>query len=306
MLSALSACSYFESDRIQNIGFLTDTEIDDNPWTKQGYEAMQKIGKDYDVDVFYEENMYDLHEVQQTVDRFVQNGVNLIYGHSNIYGEYFMTLAESYPDVHFVYVNGGESRENVTSLNFNSHAMGFFAGMLAGEMTENKNVGIIAAHAWQPEIEGFYEGVNYVDNTVEIELNYINDWNNVELALDNYDTMKEQGVDVYYPVGDSFSEEVIHQADQDHLYAIGYIMDQSGLAPDTVLTSTIQHIGALYEDVAEQFNKKELEGKIYTYDFKDGFITLGKFHSSVPRSVQREVEADIDGYIETGLLPNEY
>lgn len=267
---------------------------------------MQEIGDEYDVDVFYEENIETMHQVQQAVDQFVNDGVNLIYGHSNIYGEYFMSLAESYPDVHFVYVNGGESRENVTSLNFNAHAMGFFAGMVAGHMTNSNEIGIIAAYFWQPEIEGFFEGVNYVNKEAETKLEYINDWNNVDLALNNYNVMKDEGVDIFYPIGDAFSESIIKEAENDGLFAIGYMMDQMEVAPDAVLTSTIQQIGDLYKSAADDFNKQDLEGKIYTYDFRDGYISLGAFHSSVPRYVKMQVEEDIEEYIESGLLPNEY
>ncbi|WP_339282478.1 BMP family ABC transporter substrate-binding protein [Oceanobacillus sp. FSL K6-3682] len=302
----LPACSYFETGEIQNVGFITDAEIDNNPWAEQGYQAMQEIGDEYDVDVFYEENIETMHQVQQAVDQFVNDGVNLIYGHSNIYGEYFMPLAESYPDVHFVYVNGGESRENVTSLNFNAHAMGFFAGMVAGHMTNSNEIGIIAAYFWQPEIEGFFEGVNYVNKEAETKLEYINDWNNVDLALNNYNVMKDEGVDIFYPIGDAFSESIIKEAENDGLFAIGYMMDQMEVAPDAVLTSTIQQIGDLYKSAADDFNKQDLEGKIYTYDFRDGYISLGAFHSSVPRYVKMQVEEDIEEYIESGLLPNEY
>ncbi len=265
-----------------------------------------EIADEYDVDVYYEENVETMYQVQQAVEQFAYNGVNLIYGHSNIYGEYFMSLAESYPDVHFVYVNGGESRENVTSLNFNGHAMGFFAGMVAGNMTETNQIGVIAAHSWQPETEGFFEGVSYVNQEAEVKLNYLNDWNNVALAMDYYAAMKEQDVDIFYPIGDAFSESILREAEADHLFAIGYMMDQMETAPDAVLTSTIQHIGELYQSVAEEFNKQDLEGKIYTYDFKDGFITLGEFRDSVPSYVKMQVEEDIEEYINTGLLPNEY
>ncbi len=306
LICTLSACSYFETGQIQNVGFITDAEIDNNPWTEQGYNAMQEIGDTYDTDVYYEENIETMHQVQETVDEFVNNGVNLIYGHSNIYGEYFMSLAESYPDVHFVYVNGGESGENVTSLNFNAHAMGFFAGMVAGNMTESNEIGVISAYYWQPEVEGFFEGVNHVNQEAEIKLDYLNDWNNTELAMDNYTKMKEQNVDVFYPTGDAFSESILKAAEKDGLYAIGYLTDQREIAPDAVLTSTIQNIGDLYQLVADDFNKQDLEGKIYTYDFHDEFISLGAFHPSVPDDVKMQVENDIEAYIETGLLPNEY
>uniref|UniRef100_UPI00301B5D9C BMP family ABC transporter substrate-binding protein n=1 Tax=Oceanobacillus massiliensis TaxID=1465765 RepID=UPI00301B5D9C len=143
--------------------------------------------------------------------------VNLVYGHSSIYGSYFTEVAELYPDVHFVYFNGGSYADNVTSLNFNSHAMGFLGGMVAGKMTTSDLAGIIATYNWQPEIEGFYEGVKYQNPDAEILINYVNDWKDTETALQIYEEMKQKGVDIFYPIGDAYSNEVIQMAEEDGL-----------------------------------------------------------------------------------------
>ncbi|MFD1335691.1 BMP family ABC transporter substrate-binding protein [Oceanobacillus iheyensis] len=301
----LSACSYFESGNIQNVGFLVETDIDENPWTQTGYEGMQQIEDKYQVDVMYKENIQSMQDVRVAVDELAQDGVNLIFGHSNMYGEYFMELSDSYPDVHFVYMNGGEVKSNVTSLNFDGHAMGFFAGMVAGQMTMNNDVGIIAAHSWQPEIEGFYEGVKYISPTTEIELDYLNDWNNTELALKVYEEMEEEGVDVFYPIGNSFSEPIIKKAQEDNLYAIGYLTNQTELAPDTVLTSTLQHIDQLYLHITDLFDKSELQGEIYNFDFQDEFVGLGEFNETISDEFQEKIKSDIQRFKETGNLPNE-
>ncbi len=301
----LSGCAYFETGKIQNVGFLIDTSIDDSAWSEKGYIGLLEIEEEFDVQVYYEENVDTKAEINGAVAEFVQDGVNLIFGHSNMYGSYFMEIAELYPDVHFVYFNGGNYAENVTSLNFSSHAMGFFAGMAAGEMTATNSVGIIAAHLWQPEIEGFFEGVKYQNPQAVIEFNYINDWHNTDIAVSMYEDMRQKEVDVFYPIGDMFSESIIEMAEEDGLYAIGYISDQLELAPDTVLTSTIQHVDKLYEESAKQFDEANLEGAVMSFDFKDGYISLGQFNDEVPESFQNELEAHVENYMETGLLPHE-
>ena len=83
--------------------------------------------------------------------------------------------------------NGGYFDENITSLNFNSHAMGFFGGLVAIRMTKTNQVGIIAAYEWQAEIEGYYEGVKYQDPTTRVHVNFVNDWNNKDAALSVYE-----------------------------------------------------------------------------------------------------------------------
>ncbi|WP_087973313.1 BMP family ABC transporter substrate-binding protein [Oceanobacillus rekensis] len=303
-VSILSACTYIETGQIQNVGLLVDTSIDENAWNKKGYEGLLKIEEEFDVQVYYEENIDTKEEINNAVAEFVQDGVNLIYGHSNMYGSYFLEIAELYPDVQFVYFNGGKPAENVTSLNFDSHAMGFLSGVVAGEMTSSNQVGIIGAYSWQPEIEGFYEGVKYQNPAAEIDMSFITDWDDTETVATVYEDMEQAGVDVFYPIGD-FSEEVIKMAEKDGLYAIGYISDQMEVAPNTVLTSTIQHVDKLYESTAKLYNDYNLEGALLSFDFQDEVISLGEFNDRLPKAFQEEMTNHVKDYIETGLLPNE-
>ncbi|PAV29205.1 BMP family ABC transporter substrate-binding protein [Virgibacillus profundi] len=305
-LIIITGCSGLKSqDHIQNVGMLVDGTIESQAWNEKGYEGLQQIGEQYDVNVFYKENIVTEQEIESAVNEFVEDGVNLIFGHSSIYGNYFIDIAENYPDVHFVYFNGGYSDDNVTSLNFNAHAMGFFSGMIAAEMTDSNHVGMIAAFQWQPEIEGFFEGVKYQNPSAEVTVEFVNNWNDKETAADLYEKMRENNVDVIYPTGDSYSEEIIKRASEDGIYAIGYVANQSEIDENTVLTSTVQHVDKLYEITAEKFNEGELEGSILTFDFADEVISLGEFSPSIPESFQKFMEETVETYIETDLLPNE-
>ncbi|WP_449354080.1 BMP family ABC transporter substrate-binding protein [Virgibacillus natechei] len=306
VLMILSGCSSnFEGGKIQNVGMLVDSSIDNQAVAEKGYEGLQNIGEKYEVNVFYEENVTTEQETMEAVEAFVEDGVNLIFGHSNIYGAHFADIASTYPDVHFVYSNGGYVDDNVTSLNFDSHAMSFFAGMVAGKMTESDQIGMISAYEWQPEIEGFYEGVNYQNPSAEVRIEFNSDWNETNSASEIYDDMRDDGVDVFYPTGDAYSAGVIEQAEEDDLYAIGYGSDQSEIAKSTVLTSTVQHVDKLYELVAEEFNEDSLGGSIMTFDFEDELISLGEFSPDVPTYFQNEVKEAVEEYVNNDLLPNQ-
>ncbi|WP_443089745.1 BMP family ABC transporter substrate-binding protein [Virgibacillus sp. MG-45] len=291
---------------LEKVGMLVEGTIKEKSWDTKGYEGLQHIKDSFDVDVFYKENVKTEQDVLDAVDEFAHKGVNLIFGHSSSFGKYFVDISELYPDVHFVYFNGSYSSNNVTSFNFNGHVMGFFAGMVAGKMTLTDQVGIIAAYEWQPEVEGFYEGVKFQNPSANVLIDYVHDWNETEKAVDMYEEMKKKRADVFYPVGDAFSKKILELAANDYLYAIGYVMDQSNVDPDAVLTSTVQHVDMLYSLAAEKFNKSKLKGKVYSFDFKNNIISLSPFSRIVPESFQLTLNKAIDEYKETGLLPNQY
>lgn len=303
----LLSCTKEESYlHIQNVGMLMEDSVSDSIWNEKGYDGLLEIGQVYDVNVYTKEKVITKEDIIKAVDEFVYNGVNLIFGHSNHYGRFFVEIADDYPDVHFVYFNGGTFKKGVTSLNFNFHPSGFLSGMIAGKMTETNQVGVIAAYEWQTEIEGFYEGVKFQNPDTQVHVQFMNNWSDKEEALEIYHKMQQAGVDVFNPISDTFSTEIIEAAQEDKTYAFGYIEDESEKYPDTVLTSTIQHIEKLYLYTAEKFNKEELEPGILTFGLKDGTLALGKYSSDIPFAFQIQMNQYVNNYLETDLLPYEY
>lgn len=300
----LTSCGNHKGE-LQKVGLITDNQIEDLSWEKRGFAGLQQIEKKYGVDVFLEENIQSESEVGKAVDDMAHRGVNLIFGQSSNYGNYFINLAKEYPNVHFVYFNGTYTSKRVSSISFQSHAMSFFAGMIAAKMSESGHVGILAAYEWQDEIEGFFEGVKYQDSDAKVHINFIEQWSDPEKGKNIYEKMLADDVDVFYPTGDSFSADIIKQAHEDDVYAIGYLEDQAKIAPSTVLTSTIQEISSVYERIADQFNEGELSGGVIRYDFADEVVRLGEFNDDIPRSFQQKIEKLINDYKDSGVLPYE-
>lgn len=304
-LFTLSACGQpLKSGKLQKVGLLVPETVNDQVWGTKGYKGMLKIQSRFDVDVYYKEGMNTLAVVERAVTEFEHKGVNLIFGHGNEYAEYFNVLAKDFPDIHFVCFNGDAKEKNTTSLNFDAYAMGFFGGMVAAHMTKTNRVGIIAAYEWQPEIEGFFEGALYENKDVEVDIEYVWQWDDDVRALSILDQMIAENVDVIYPAGDGYNVPVIERIKENNLFAIGYISDQSDLGESTVLTSTIQHVDTLYELVADEFNKGKLKEGNLTFDFQDEVITLGKFSPLVDERFEKSINALIDTYKKNGKLPS--
>ncbi len=306
VISVLSGCAdTMGNGKIQKVGMLVEDTVHDQAWGQKGYKGLLKIKEELDVDVYFKERIQSKKAAHKAVQEFSQRGVNLVFGHGSLFGQYFNDIQEAYPDIHFVYFNGNVKGDNITSLNFSGHAMGFFGGMVAGGFTKTNNVGIIAAYEWQPEVEGFYEGVKHQNPDVNVKIQYVRSWENNTRAKQVYSRMKSQNVDVFYPAGGGFSVPLIQQIKEDGLHTIGYVTDQSELGPNTILTSTIQHVDRLYVMTAKQFNNDELKEGILTFDFQDGVITLGKFSPNVPEQLVETVKSAVQHYKKNGQLPNE-
>ncbi|MCA0969600.1 BMP family ABC transporter substrate-binding protein [Halobacillus litoralis] len=302
----LPACSPLSSSgKDLKVGMLVESTISDQAWGQKGYKGMQAIQEEFGVDTFYKEGIQTYRQSAEAVEELVNKGVNVIIGHSNLYGKHFRQLHTNYPDVEFIYFNGQFTADNVTSLNFSAHAMGFFGGMVAGEMTETNKIGLIAVYEWQPEVEGFYEGVMYQNPEAEVQISFTNDWAGVEEAQEIYKKMKTEGTDVYYPTGDLFNVPLIHTIQEDQNHVIGYLSDHSSVAENTVLTSTVQHVDVVYKLAMERLMNDELGDEPIYFDFKDGAISMGGYSPEVPEAFVKEMERSVEQYIESGQLPNE-
>ncbi|WP_226576920.1 BMP family ABC transporter substrate-binding protein [Halobacillus litoralis] len=304
LLIFLTGCQWFPSyEKDIQVGMLVETTIHDQAWGQQGYKGLQTIQEEYGVDIYFKEGVKNYNQTAAAVEDLVQQGADVIFGHSNIYGNHFRELHQAYPEIDFIYFNGQFSAENVTSLNFDARAMGFFAGMVAGEMTKSNKVGLIGVFEWQPEVEGFYEGVIYQNPKAEVDIALTNSWENIELARMHYEQMSEDGADVFYPTGDLFTASIIEEAQKDGNFAIGYVEDHASTGEYTVLTSTVQKVDEVYRLAMERYIDGELPGKAMTFDFQEGAIEMGRYSPVVPDKFQEKMKEVVEQYKETGELP---
>lgn len=302
----LAGCGQpMNSGELEKVGLLVPETIDDQVWGTKGYKGLLKIQSRFDVDVLYKESINSEVLIRGAVKEYHKKGVNLIFGHGNLYAEYFNQLSKDYPDIHFVSFNGDSKNENTTSLNFEGYAMGFFGGMVAAHMTKTNQVGVLAAYDWQPEVEGFLDGALFQKKQVQISTKFVNSWDDKDKALIMVEGMLEKNIDVIYPAGDGYNVPVIEKIKEHGKYAIGYVSEQSYLGESTILTSTVQHVDGLYELVAEKFNEGKLEAGNLYFDFQDNVISLGKFSPHVDEEFKNKMNQYIFTYKHTGKLPNE-
>ncbi|WP_226676644.1 BMP family ABC transporter substrate-binding protein [Rossellomorea aquimaris] len=304
VLIGLSGCSGGNNVEIEKVGLLVPEAVNDGVWGTKGYKGLLKIQSDYNADVFYKEGMKNDTSIQQAVEEYDEKGVTLVFGHGSEYAEVFNNMSGEHPDIHFVSFNGNATEKNTTSLQFKGYAMGFFGGMTAAFHSKTNKVGVIAAFDWQPEVQGFIDGANYQNSDTELEVKYINHWDDETAALQELDRMIKEDIDVVYPAGDGYNVAVIEKLKEKGLFAIGYVSDQSDLGESTVLTSTVQHADKLYEIVAERYAGDKLESGNLEFDFEDGVISMGKFSPVIPEDFQADMKQHIKNYIETGKLPN--
>lgn len=285
------------------VGLLLENTIDEQGWNSKGYKGLLNIHTKMGIDVMFKEDVNTMAEIEDAIKQFEKEGVRLLFGHGHIFAEAFTEVAKNYPSIHFVSFNGEVEGENVTNVSFNSYSMGFFAGIVAAAMSKTENIGVIAAYPWQEEIAGFQNGAKTVNKNVKTHVEYVHSWIDEEKAKDYFYTLVSEDVDVFYPTGDGYHLSIIEEAKEAGLFVIGFVSDPSDLGSSTVLTSTLQHVDEIYEQIARQYVNGELEAGNVRFDFKDEVVSLGQFSPEIPHEIVQQIENAVDYYVETGQLP---
>jgi len=299
--------SIAKKGKVEKVGLLVSGTVSDQVWGTKGYKGLLNIHTKLGVDVFYKESIDSYTITERAVKEFKAKGVNLIFGHGGDFVQYFNILSSKYPSIHFVSINGREpaTKDNTTNIKFENYPMGFFGGMVAGQMTKTNTIGVIGAYEWQEEVNGFKDGVKYVNKNAKVIKEFVNDWDNREKAMNILNDQISKNVDIVYPVGDGFNVEIVESIKEKGLHVVGYISDQANLGKYTVLTSTVQDIPKLYEQIATEFDEGELHSGTQICGIREGTIYLGKFSPSIDQDIVESIQKDLNRYKKTGKLPNE-
>src|SRR5699024_6249238 len=118
----MTGCIQFlDNNKINKVGMLVEGSLDDSTWNKKGLQRLQHPKDEFETDTIYAENINENQTIIHAVHDFVEEGVNLIYGHGSYFATTFVEIATQYPHVPFIYFSCNHYAQNVTSVQLISH-----------------------------------------------------------------------------------------------------------------------------------------------------------------------------------------
>ncbi len=168
-----------------------------------------------------------------------------------------MKLAERYPASNFTIIDGlaPPLYPNVQSILFKDHEGAFLVGMIAGKVSNSKQIGFIGGMDI-PLIRnfalGFTQGVAYAAPDAKVTVEMIGDnataWSSPEKANSLAKAQFAKGADIIFAAAGGSSLGVLKAADETGKLAIGVDSNQNGIFPGRVLTSMVKRVDvAVYE-----------------------------------------------------------
>jgi len=214
-----------------------ETPIEE-PWVNQIHVALQQAEKELGIEYSWSESVKSA-DFARVLHEYAQGGYQLIMGDSFGTERITRRVAREYPDIAFVFGSGlGPADPNFGVFDNYIHEPAYIAGLIAGKTTKSKVIGAVAAMPI-PEVNrlcnAFCAGAKEADPEVKCKFSFIGSFFDPPKAKEAALAQIDAGVDVIY--AERFG--VVEAAAERGIAAIGNMSDQSGLGPDTVVTSVV-------------------------------------------------------------------
>lgn len=265
------------------------------------------------------------------IERFVQEGCDMIITVGFLMGDATAEAARANPDIHFAIVDvayfpgagcaedvascytSAGGMENVTSLMFAEDEVGYLAGTLASCVSETGIIGAVAGMQIPPVerfVTGYRTGARDYDPFAEILHVYIPSFDDPTAGWMAAEVQMDKGADVIFGVGGNTGNGGLVAAHDAGRMGIGVDVDQYHTLPDinqSLLTSAMKNVDVAANTAVRAFAADELEAGIRLSTVASGGIGLAPYHemdSAIPdeckSAVAQAERALIAGEVDTG------
>lgn len=302
------------------VAMIMSGTVTDGGWDQGHYESLKRA-----MDSHSGWEMLEPKESTANADAataaqsYVDQDVDLIIGNGNQFASDWMEVVadalESHPNVHFLITNTDpvtemtdyESLANVETVLPDFTQTGALAGVVAGLMTQTKNIGFISGMKLPSSLKKFsayLAAARKIDPSIEGQYNFEAGFTDASLGTKLTEQwISTNNVDVMWgdaSVVDDGARQALEHAGEDTHFDIAQPIDIVGPDQPTVVTSTVIDwmIGQAMDEVeAGSFG----DGKVIEANMDNGGIMLGSFSDKVSADIQAKI-ADYSDQIKSGSL----
>lgn len=290
-------------DEAVSIAMIFPSTIDDMAWSQSMYEGVmslqEELGETRISNVSYSENLYDAVQVGSAMREYAPN-FDIVIAHGAQYQNIVDDVARDFPNTTFAYgTSYNAMHNNVYAYDPHAEEGAYLAGIIAAHVTETGVVGVIGPVQAGDAIKyntGFMQGVESVDPDIEIRVGYTGSFGDTVAAREMAETQISEGADV---LTGSAQQTVgsIRAAAEAGVYWLSTDIDQSSLAPDTVIASQSLNFKEVVRYMIDARADGVYGGEHLPLSFENGFLTYD-FNENLAHLIDDDLHALIDETIE--------
>ena len=275
------------------VALVTDTGgINDQSFNASAWEGMLRAKAELGAEVKYFESKTEADYAPNLITA-VDDGYDLVIAVGWMMADTLQEVAAEYPDQKFAIVDNASVGDNVVGINFKTEQCSYLVGVIAGTMTETKNVGFVIGMV-SPLMDtfgvGYYAGVLDTCPDCKIQAYNTNSYGDAAGGKSAAVNMYANGADIVYHAAGGTGIGVIDAAKEQNKYAIGVDQDQAYLAPQNVISSAMKRVdNAVFAVIGDVANGTFEPGDKY-YDLSSGSVDIAPTQDLLTDEAKAAVE----------------
>ena len=306
VLMILGCVSAVAESKPLKVALIVTGVANDNGWNQCAYDGLLKLQEKFGVEISVLENI-GVADAEANFTAYAADGYDLVFGHSQQYGDPMLSVAELFPDTVFVAIEGTDCNgSNMGSYQLKCQETAYVIGMLAAKTSKSQNVLIVSSFpgpSMNKIVNGYYDGAKAVNPEIKVLDQYTNSYVDTTVAKEIAENAIQNGVDFIYHCANAAGDPALLAGIEHSLPVVGDSYDQSFLSPEFVLTSAQYNVDKLMEKAYNDVVSGAFAGAIVEGGMADGVVALvygdGAFNPSVPEDVQAELN-DVIAKITSG------
>ena len=269
----------------------------------------------------------DIADYKQNIQSFIDQKFDVIVTVGFLIGTETLAAAQKNPNVQFFGIDQficiakdandkncqGDVPANYQGLVFAEAQAGYLAGIVAGTITKSGKIGAVGGRSDVPPvvsyIKGYQNGAKSVNSSVQVTVNYTEDFNAPDKGEASAKTMTGQGVDVIFQVAGLTGAGALRAACNAKIYGIGVDVDQYNSLPDAkacIITSAEKHLQSASRDAIVRFKDKGKQKGNYFNDATNGGIGASPIRNlnPIPAGLEDKLKQAVTDMASGKLNPN--
>lgn len=248
---------------------VTDTGgVNDQSFNQSAYEGLKDLEKEGLATISYVESK-QASDYKGNLETLLDSKNDLIAGIGFALAKDMEAAAKANPDQQYVIIDSAfeNTPKNLIGTIFADNENSFLVGYIAGTLTTSNKVGFVGG-VTSPLIKkfeaGFRAGVELAakDNkkTVEVVAQYAESFGDATKGKAIANSMYTSGVDMIFHAAGGTGNGVIESAKENQKFVFGVDRDQSYLAPEYVIASTIKKVNEAIKSVGKELAEGKFRG----------------------------------------------
>jgi basic membrane protein A len=242
-------------------------------------QVQKAMGGDSALVLKYTDNMFNVPDAAAAIRDYASQGFDIVIAHGSQYGSSVQEIAKDFPKVTFAWGTDVNTfgLPNVVAYTAAAEQGGFVNGLIAAKLTKSHKIGVtgpVEVGDAKTYIDGFVQGVQYVNKNISISKTWTGSFSDVALMTAAAKTHIANGADCLTGSSQSVVGSIGAAKDKGGVLWFGTQADQASLATSLVVASQVYDWISMLNDLIAKHKAGVLGGWTYTLTLANGGLKI--------------------------------